>query len=221
VPRMQVGQKVTDDYMVAAFVKAEIDSPRFGAHYRQGLAAFGKRRSIVDSPNMLVPHDNWVRRQQLRGVRGYEANAYLFAGFPTPAAWHMATVTPEELKSIYYANHPTWTTLSQGSRLVADGAANVFTVQTNENTHVNIPAVAERVRGGETFPELLCVSTDPDGPVVIFEGHTRATAYVLAGEHCPDPVRLLIGFSTSMTSWLYFGTFPKPADEAVPAQKQP
>lgn len=156
-----------------------------------------------------------MRRQLLRLVRGYPTTL-LFDGFPTDVSWYRATVTPDELRAFYYADHPTWTTLSRGSRLVADGAANVYDVPTDENANQNIPAVADRVLAGERFPELLCVSTAHDGPVVIFEGHTRATAYVLAGDSCPDPVLLLVGFSTSMAAWRFFGNLPDRADPDLP-----
>src|SRR5215472_9222038 len=173
---MQVGVKVTDDFMIAAFVRAEIDSPRFGAAYRGLLAQRRVPRSVVDNPNMLRPEDNDVRRWLLRSVRGYP-DTLLFAGFPTGVSWFKATVAPDDLRSLYYADHPTWTTLTRGSRLVADGARNVKDIPTSEDANHNIQAVTDRVLDGETFPELRGVSSAPDGPVVILEGQTRATAY--------------------------------------------
>ena len=83
------------------------------------------------------PAENRARKNALAMVRGYGVNTYLFTNFPTDATWIRLACTRDDIGAMKYANHPTWITLSHGSRLVRDGAANVEstpTAKTSTNT---------------------------------------------------------------------------------------
>lgn len=190
--------------MVAAFVRAEIDSARFSRPYQDGLRSLRvRRRDLVSRPNLNNPVANEQRRFLLRGVRGYGINKFLFQGWPANVEWWRVRVALEELSTFQYAHYATWLTLSGGTRLVRDGANNVDTVPAPENTNANIKAVAALVRRGQRFPELILIAREREGPIVVMEGHTRATAYVITG--LPDPVDCLLGISPHMDSWFYWG----------------
>lgn len=67
----------TEDEMIVAFLRAEIDSSRYGENYvRAGLRARGLERRLIDSPNVTDSVENGVRRQ-LMGYRGYEVRQAL------------------------------------------------------------------------------------------------------------------------------------------------
>jgi hypothetical protein len=188
--------------MVLAFLRAEIDSPRFGAVYQSILAQTGKRRSIlIDHADLSKKGDNAERIELLAQVRGYKTNRYLFVGFPDDVAWTRATVDLAELGKMKYANYPAWIMLSHGSRLVGDGASNLETIEAPENVNSNIRAVAQRIKNGDRFPELIVVEGGPED-IVIAEGHTRATAYVVAVFQ--EPVEILVGRSDQMNAWRYY-----------------
>ncbi len=61
-----------------------------------------------------------------------------------------------------------------GSRLVVDGANNVDSVDTAEDTNKNIKGVADELKRGKRYPELIAVHGDCED-IILVEGHTRAT----------------------------------------------
>jgi hypothetical protein len=86
--------------------------------------------------------------------------------------------------------------------LVADGAANIGTVEAPDNVNAHVAQVANRVRQGEKFPELILVQTG-DGGLIVLEGHTRATAYVAAPVR--EPIEALVGTSPRISQWAFHG----------------
>lgn len=200
---MELLEEVADDVMIAAFVQAEFDSARFREPYRQGVRSFGVGRGgLIDHPDTANAVANGRRRALLRAVRGYGAGQYLFRGWPADVRWWRACVALAELAKLRYAHYQTWVDLTKGTRLIGDGAANVDTVPVGENANANIKAVARAVTSGVRYPALIFVAQSVEGPLVLVEGHTRATAYVLAG--IPDPVDILVGISADMASWFYW-----------------
>jgi hypothetical protein len=133
-----------------------------------------------------------------KGVRGYGTNQYLFTNFPSDTTWRRVQLRLDEMASALYANHPSWVALSGGTRKVVDGAKNVGAVA-NENSP-NVIAVAEAARQGTTFPDLVAVQKGE--MLVLMEGHTRATAYVLSQYQAP--IRVLVGSSAGMSKWYFY-----------------
>jgi hypothetical protein len=185
--------------MILAFVRAEAFSARFGATFRRAMGG----KQAVYNPDLSDPAANALRRHALAAIRGYGQCAYLFRGWPHAVNWKLVAVTVEELGAFLYANHPTWTTLTHGSRLVRDGAANVETVPTHEEAKPNILAVERDVRRGQTYPPLIATATDKSAQHVLVEGHTRATAYVRVLERETE-VEVIVGYAPAITGWLYF-----------------
>lgn len=192
--------------MIAAFVQAEFDSARFGRAYQFVLQSTGRNRSIIDHPDTTNADENRIRHGMLARVRGYP-KATLFTRFPKKVTWHLLEFTSEEVGQFWYANWKTWITLSGGTRLVADGAANVDRIEViEEGTTVNdnIKAVAKRLRNGETFPKIIVVGQRLQLPLVVIEGHTRATAYALVGPDTVTRVRVIAAISHQMDGWWLF-----------------
>src|SRR2546425_34638 len=111
---------VTEDEMVLAFVRGEIDSPLYG--FRAGLGPHAGR--IVDHADLADAEGNTARKEVLRQGRGYP-DRLLFQGLPRNVTWRRFRLDPNEVADLRYANHPAWVALSGGTRRVRDGAANV------------------------------------------------------------------------------------------------
>lgn len=199
---MKLSEKVTDDHMVAAFVRAEIDSPDFGACYRDGLHHLGRGRGVVEKPNLGDEDANSIRRALLASCRGYPTRL-LFRGWPDDVEWWKAEISLAELADFMFCDYPSWNTLTEGTRLVRDGAANVDRIQAGVNG--KIKALARLVEQGRRYPELLVVATTKTARAVVMEGHTRSAAYVLATTGTPDPIQVLAGFSPKLASWPFLG----------------
>jgi len=167
----------SEDEMILAFVRAEFHSPRFKPLFRKAL---GGDANLVYRPRLDDPEENRARKNALAMVRGYGVNKYLFTNFPTDATWIRLACTRDDIGAMKYANHPTWTTLSHGSRLVRDGSANVESTPTGEDVNDHVLAVVREIAQGRTFAELIVAAEDEDAVPILVEGHARATAYVRA-----------------------------------------
>lgn len=190
----------TADEMVLAFLKAEIDSLRFAYFYHEALRCQGWcRRWLIDQADLADPVANACRAQLLREARGYGANRHLFRNFPPKVLWRRVELAPEDLIRSRYGRHRAWLTLSEGSRWVVDGAKNILKVPTEVNTH--ILSVARMVQRGVRFPELILVSSHDDHFILV-EGHTRATAHLVAGTG--DSIPVLLGSSPRLSEWIHY-----------------
>jgi hypothetical protein len=188
--------------MVLAFVQAEIDSARFGPRYAAILSNSGlERSSIVDEPNLQSDTENRIRRELLTAVRGYGNRTLLFKGFPQNVTWRKVAIEAEDFGKLKYANYVTWVQLSGGSRLVIDGARRAEATQVGENANENIKAVTDDLRAGKRYPALIAVESEGSS-LVLVEGHTRATACVLA--QGAKPVEVIAGYSPQMQLWTFY-----------------
>jgi hypothetical protein len=203
---MIVIEPATEHEMVLAFMKAEIDSPRYRTGYQQLITTFGfPRVQLIELADLHNDCQNMQRRKLLQGIRGYGANEYLFRGFPEDISWKRVRIERRELERVKYAKHETWVKLSAGTRLVGDGARNIDHIQVSESPTVtlngNVKAVTEAIRNGESYPELIAVA-GPRDVLILVEGHTRATAYVRS--QYSQPIICLVGTSARMAQSAYY-----------------
>lgn len=195
----------TEDEMIAAFLRAEIDSSRYGNNFvLTGLIELGLERTIVDAPNFTNAAENAIRRKLIE-YRGYPTRSLLFEGFPLDVRWRRVELEARDFAVMRYINDtvtktPHWTSLSGGTRRVSDGAHNFPQRQTDPATQ-QIAAIAQAVRNGRRFPELIAAQAE-DGSLILIEGHSRATAYAM--ENAMHSVESLVGSSPSMTEWLFY-----------------
>jgi hypothetical protein len=197
--------------MIADFVGAEIDSTRFGPAYKSKLREIGADESVVRKPNLAIAEQNRVRHNLLAFVRGYPSTM-LFQGFPRDVTWVIGEVTMLELGQCIYANHETWRSLSNGTRLVQDGAANIDTVPVIEefdgpkvSVNDRIRAIARAIEEGAELLPLIALSEGMRPPVLIAEGHSRATAHLLAAKTTGRAtVHVQLGISRRMREWAFW-----------------
>ena len=58
--------------------------------------------------------------------------------------------------------------------------------------------LAEELKAGAAFPELILVGADETGPHVLLEGHVRLTAYFLAPECIPSWLPVIVGYAPGL-----------------------
>jgi len=191
--------------MILAFLKAEVDSPRFQALIHDGLRQFCvTREGIIYNANLEDDHQNQIREKLLGRSRGYNNDQFLFKNFPSDIHWRRIELEPRELEILKYANHPTWLQLSGGDRLVISAAKNIDTIPIFENNHninESIKIVADNIKKGVMFPELIAVE-DNQGYLILLEGHTRATAYAVA--NIRSGIEIIVGSSANIQNWGFF-----------------
>jgi hypothetical protein len=129
----------------------------------------------------------------------------MFEGFPKDAAWARFAISSLELMQVRYVDYSYWNELSGGSRLPSDAAirirkgAMVFGMSTH-----HFLEMAEALRNGAKYPELIVVGTETHSTLVILEGHTRLTAYALVPDLIPRDLTVIVGLSAAMSAWRDF-----------------
>jgi hypothetical protein len=196
---MQIRETVSEDYMVAAFLKADLDSPRSAAGVLEGLAAQGRLRSVIDSPDLANPLDNACRARVL-GCRGYRKNSSLFVGFPAAVWWQTAEVDIADLARMKVIDQRFWYS-SEGSRLACDTAARPGSERKADRIMNDIAAVAQHLGAGQSVPELIVVGTAEDA-LVILDGHVRVMAALTV--KCRQTLSALVGIAPDMSRWKYY-----------------
>ena len=183
-----------------AFLRAEIDSPRFANGYLQQLAWGGvSRTELIDLADLENEADNALRRDLLARFRGFGANMYLFAGFPDDVQWQWVRISQADQSILKYANCQPWIGYSGGTRFVTGGADNLAAM--DAQTKSIIESIAEGVLHGKTFPPVITVKS-LDGFLILVEGHCRATAYVAVG--FSGNVDLFVGSSPGISKWAFY-----------------
>ncbi len=188
---MQLIRPTTEADMVAVYLRAEIESERFGARVRELLARHGRSRAIVDRPDITDSDENHYRRHLLDAHR-----AHVFEELPPHIAWHRALLNRGEVAEVRYIDDSYWNELSGHTRLPR--VATTAILEGREiygETTEGFLRVAQALREGAIFPELILVGTSPTGKLTVFEGHVRLTAYLLAPDCLPEALEVIVGFA--------------------------
>jgi hypothetical protein len=197
----------TANDVVLAFVRAEIDSSRFGECYRSVLASRRlSRAELIEEADVTNIAHNAARAQLLQACRGYP-NQALFNGFPPDIKWRRVEIEHTELHRLQYANYPDWTALSGGTRRVVDAVAKIDSSSDAKRVDP-IKGIAARLRAGHRFPELIAVEQAPQN-LVLVEGHARATAY--AAVRPSWNLEFFLGSSAKLVNWVFYPKDPQRA----------
>lgn len=195
---------IAEAEVIAVFLKTEIESPRFAPGILEQLVRDGQTRELVDHPDLQSETQNQYRRRLLGELRGLGRNISLFENFPENVRWERALITSEELGQVRYINYSYWNELSGGPRLAADAALRLrcrLTEVYGQSTAV-FWEMSNALRQEARFPELILVGTDEHSPLVVLEGHVRLTAYLLRPEVIPNPLPVVVGYSSRMGRWM-------------------
>jgi hypothetical protein len=135
----------SEDEMISAFLRAEIDSSRYGNTVNMLSAEHQRSRALIESSNFRDFAENAARKAILARYRGYP-NQLLFAGFPADAIWRRVEFDPVDLATLRYANTGPGSVLdclSGGSYRVTEGARR-FTEDPSVAADMPIGAVLRR-----------------------------------------------------------------------------
>ena len=203
---MRTIARVTEAEVIAEFLRAEIDSPRFGPRIAARIAADGRDEGVVRAPDPAAAEDNAYRAALLHSYRGVGGSAPLLEGLPERIDWHRVAFARDELGEIRYIDYPYWNELSAGTRsprVAADRIRAGITAMDRPNDAFH--ALARRLCAGEDPGMPILIATGADAPPIILEGHTRVTAMLLRPDCLPDQVEMFIGYAAGVRDWMYYG----------------
>jgi hypothetical protein len=196
---MQLLHRVPAEEMVATFLRTELASSRFEQAILAILDRDGQDRRIIEHPDLANPADNEYRAQVLGEHRGYGRDDDVFTSVPADTRWYRAQATKADLAQVRYIDYDYWTELSGGSRFAVDAAERIrrgieaFRIGNGAYWYL-----AEALKAGASFPELILVGADECGPLVLLEGHVRLTAYFLVPECIPPELPVIVGYAPGL-----------------------
>ena len=158
--------------VAASWVRAELQSPRFGGHYRRALDA----RPDASPDDLLTI------------VRGWPDTGY-FEGFPRDVTWMLVALTPRSLREVLYIDWGYWVEATRGTRRPLDAIRELGWSE----VLVPEPDIEPLILVTESFAA--------DRRVVLVEGHARLTRYVAAEAALPSAIQCWLGVSPNMTQW--------------------
>lgn len=199
---MQVLGSVIEREVVAAFLRAEIGSSRFGPALVEILHRDGVSRELIEHPDLDDPFGNEYRRALLSELRGWGENRGLFKGFPAPVAWCRAAVEWDELMNVRYANLDHWVYLSCGTRRPGDAAKRLRSGLTPEVDLGFYREITNALSLGTAPLELIMVSAADGSDSVLIDGHARITALLLADQPAFSQLTTFMGFADSLEGWM-------------------
>ena len=202
---MRTVARLSEDDMVAAFLKAEVASPRYGSRLRLELVRLGLRPELLERPDTTDQLANGDRRAVLDAHRGYLSGTRLFDGFPDDVEWWLCCATPEDLAKVRYIDYDFWNDHSDGTRRPAVAAERLRANGKAAPAPEAVEGIVEGLRQGRVPPPLIVVGRSPSDPLVVLEGHTRLTAYAFAPEALPPELEVIAGWSKRMGEWDLYG----------------
>ena len=195
---------VSEAEVVATFLRAELESPR----YREPLVALLERDrrkvAVVVRPNLEDAEENAYREMLLDGYRGWLRREGLFDGFPEGVEWSRVLLTREEVLSILYIDWDWWLTISAGTRRPVDAAERIRRGLVPGVSAEGHEPIAARFAGNDPPPELIVATNAARTKLVLVEGHVRLTAYALFPHYLPDELEVLLGSSEEIDRWSEF-----------------
>jgi hypothetical protein len=198
---MRVLRAISEDEMVAVFLRAELGSSRYGEKLRGFLARDGRDEGVLRRPDLGDPDANRYRSGLLEEYRAYERRDGLFGGFPREVDWFRAVLTRDEVLDLLYINWDWWLAISNGTRRPREAARRIRAGQVPGCTVEEHEPLAAALRGNPPPPELIVATTTEHSPLVVVEGHVRLTAYALFPDYVPDELEVLLGVSHEMAEW--------------------
>lgn len=196
---MRILAPVAEAEVVATFLRAEVESERFGAAIRAALERDGVSADVVTRPDLSDAGQNAYRRELLGEVRGWGRDESMFRNFPHDVAWSRAELTRDEVASILYIDWDWWLSVTGGSRRPADAAATLRR-ESPSDVAWHEP-IARRLVAGPPLPELIVIRLRKGERLVVLEGHVRLTAFALFPEAVPHTLEVLLGESAGLVRW--------------------
>jgi hypothetical protein len=190
--------------VVATFLRAEIESARWGDKLRDLLREDGVDESVLAHPDVDDADANAYRANVLDRHRGWLQRIGLFQGLPRDLAWTLVALTPEEVLAMRYIDWDWWLEISDGTRDPSVAADRIRRGHVPGADLDEDRALAERLRSPTPPPELIAIAQPDLAKLVVLEGHVRLTAYALFPELLPAELDVFVGTSDEVDGWSEF-----------------
>lgn len=184
------------------FIMQQIGSFRFADEMQQIMKKLGVDRKIINNPNFKDQNENELRLKLRQSFGGSDDDGRLFDNFPKNVSWKRAMITKDDLIKVKYIDYDYWIELSNGTRLVKDGASSVNKgIEIFGQSNKIFWDALDALKQGVQFPEPILITKNLSSDLVVIEGHLRLTVYLLDPNYTPDEIEIIIGFSENFKGW--------------------
>jgi hypothetical protein len=201
---MRIVRTASEAEVIATFLRAELDSPRYGEQLLALLREDGVNASVLSRPNIADAGESRYRETLLDRHRGWLRRDGLFDGLPERIDWWRAALAAEEVLAIRYINWDWWLRLSGGTRQPLDAAERIRHNSIAGVTAESHEPIAATLASSTRPPELIAVAPPDHSRLVLVEGHVRLTAYALYPEYLPDELEMFLGTAAEIDRWSEF-----------------
>jgi len=202
---IQTLEQISEEEVIANFLKAEIDSKRFGKRIHNILKEDKKSKNIIISPDLNNKQENRYRKELLGKIRGFGRNKDFFENFPKDIKWCKAIIEREKLKKVKYIDYSYWNELSNGTRLPIKAVKNIKSgVEVFGVSNKGFIEILSKIKKGITFLPMIFVAKNKRSQLVVLEGHARLTAYFLEPKYIPKTIKVIIGYSNKINNWDFY-----------------
>lgn len=199
---MKILKDISEEEMTYMFIMQQIGSFRFAEEMQQIMNKFEVDRNIIDNPNFKDQNENEIRLKLRQSFGGSDDEGHLFDNFPKNVSWKRAVLSKEDLMKVKYIDYDYWIELSNGTRLVKNGASNIRKgVEIFGQSNKNLWDALEALKKGVKFPEPILIAKNLSSDIVVVEGHLRLTVYLLDPAYKPNEIEVVMGFSENFQDW--------------------
>jgi hypothetical protein len=201
---MRLVRAASEAEVVAAFLRGELDSPRWGDRLLDLLREDGVEPAVVRAPSLDDADERTYRARLLDRHRAWLRREGLFEGFPERVKWSRVALGPNEVLAIRYINWDWWLRISDGTRQPVDAAARIRRGDIAGVTAEEHEPIAARLHATQPPAELIAVASPDRARLVVVEGHVRLTAYALYPQYLPAELEIFLGTAPDIEHWSKF-----------------
>src|SRR5207247_4092097 len=108
IDSMRIVRAASEAEVLATFLRAELDSPRYGRRLLELLGEDEVNESVLRTPDLDDADECAYRARLLDRHRAWLRRQGLFEGFPEQVEWSRVALVPEDVLAIRYINWDWW-----------------------------------------------------------------------------------------------------------------
>jgi O-antigen/teichoic acid export membrane protein len=190
-------RRVTEDEVIAAFLKSEFERPIFREYH-------DRLHDIVTHPNLDDADEN-AKRKALLFIRHFA----LWKELPIDTEWYEAEVKQSDLEKIRVFPRAQWRTFAPKTFSIIEVAEQMSRRQEADAGpfRSKIAMIGNRLlQPDDDLGSVLLIGVNENEPLTILDGNHRLVASMLTSPNRTHRLRFLCGFSPRMTECCWYTT---------------
>ena len=190
-------RRLTEDEVIAEFLKSEFDRPIFREYHE-------RLQEIVSSPNLDSADEN-AKRRALLFIRHFA----LWKELPTDTEWYEVEVKYSDLEKIRVFPRAQWRNFAPKTFSILEVAERMNRRQEADSGpfRSKIANIGARLlEQDDDLGSVLLIGINENEPLTILDGNHRLVASMLTTPSRTERLRFLCGFSPRMTECCWYTT---------------